>query len=89
MNATAATGLLHLISAEPTLLAAAPAGASGADLHRRARDEGHLCLGCGALATCVVIVNSEKVGPRWLDLCSGCWYTVRQANDTTADGAER
>ncbi|MGX1885454.1 hypothetical protein [Streptomyces sp. NPDC055287] len=82
MNTAAATGLLLLIAAEPELLAAAPAGADRDELTHRARDEDHLCLGCGAPALCAVIVNSPTAGPRWLDLCSDCWFTVRLANDS-------
>ncbi|GGX51704.1 hypothetical protein GCM10010341_86440 [Streptomyces noursei] len=82
MNIAAAANLLHLIAAEPTLLPAAPHGAAGPDLTRRARDEGHPCLGCGSSATAAIIVNSPAAGPRWLDLCSDCWCTVRLANDT-------
>ncbi|MFJ9417254.1 hypothetical protein ACIRPT_24125 [Streptomyces sp. NPDC101227] len=82
MNAAAAAGLLHLIAAEPTLLPSAPEDAAGPDLTRRVRDGGHLCLGCGHPATATVIVNSPTAGPRWLDLCSDCWYTIRLANDT-------
>ncbi|GAA0491047.1 hypothetical protein ACFQ2B_32975 [Streptomyces stramineus] len=87
MNTAAATGLLHLIAAEPGLLAAAPEGATGDDLHRRAGDEDHPCLGCGAPATCAVVVETGPSGPRWLDLCSPCWHTVRQANEGTPDSA--
>lgn len=82
MNTAAATGLLHLIAAEPTLLAAAPPGTQEDALLHRARDEDHPCLGCGRLASCVVIVHSPA-GDRWLDLCSRCWPTVREANDVS------
>ncbi|WP_370417914.1 hypothetical protein AB8O64_04185 [Streptomyces sp. QH1-20] len=85
MNATAAAGLLHLIAAEPTLLAAARADASEADLDHRARNENHPCLGCGSPARCAVIVNSTTAGARWLDLCSACWHVVRRANDLAGD----
>ncbi|GGR09262.1 hypothetical protein [Streptomyces netropsis] len=80
MNAATAAGLLHLIAAEPTLLAAASADTSESDLDHRARNEDHPCLGCGSPARCAVIVNSTTAGPRWLDLCSACWHTVRRAN---------
>lgn len=80
MNTAAATGLLHLIAAEPTLLAAAPPGIPGETLLQRARDEHHSCLGCGHPASCAVIVHSPA-GDRVLDLCSACWDTVRQANE--------
>ncbi|MFE5872379.1 hypothetical protein ACFQ6V_27520 [Streptomyces roseifaciens] len=80
MNAATATGLLHLIAAEPTLLASAPADADESDLHLRAREGRHLCLGCGQPARCAVVVDSDTHGPRWLDLCSPCWQTVRTAN---------
>ncbi|MGI5526521.1 hypothetical protein ACQEVX_03565 [Streptomyces syringium] len=85
MNATAAVGLLHLIAAEPTLLAAAPADVGEADLDHRARDEDHPCLGCGSAARCAIIVDSATAGPRWLDLCSACWHVVRRANDLPGD----
>ncbi|PNE43530.1 hypothetical protein [Streptomyces noursei] len=81
MNTPSAVGLLHLIAAEPTLLPAAPHGAAGPDLTQRVGD-GHLCLGCGKPAEAAVIVNSPIAGPRWLDLCSKCWFSVRRANDT-------
>ncbi|MFB6881216.1 hypothetical protein ACFCY8_10320 [Streptomyces noursei] len=81
MNVAAAANLLHLIAAEPTLLLAAPHGTAGPDLTRRARDESHICLGCGNPATAAIIVNAPAAGPRWLDLCSDCWYTVRLVND--------
>ncbi|MEU1819753.1 hypothetical protein ABZ543_31935 [Streptomyces roseifaciens] len=91
MNAATATGLLHLIAAEPTLLASAPADADESDLHLRAREGQHLCLGCGQPARCAVVVNSDAHGPRWLDLCSPCWQTVRTANVVCGEveGAER
>ncbi|HET6857796.1 MAG TPA: hypothetical protein VFH94_11995 [Streptomyces sp.] len=82
MDPVSATGLLLLIAAEPELLAAAPADASGSELNHRVREEDHSCLGCGAPAVCAVIVNSSAAGPRWLDLCSACWFTVRLANDS-------
>ncbi|MFI8930738.1 hypothetical protein ACIG3E_24090 [Streptomyces sp. NPDC053474] len=82
MNAAAATAMLHLIAAEPTLLAAAPGDVSRSALARRARDGGHPCLGCGRPATAAIIVNSSTAGPRWLDLCSDCWHVVREANET-------
>lgn len=80
MNTAAATGLLHLIAAEPTLLPAAPQDAQGDTLLRRVHDEHHPCLGCGHTASCAVIVHSPA-GDRWLDLCSSCWPTIRRAND--------
>ncbi|MEW2526447.1 hypothetical protein [Streptomyces sp. NPDC047071] len=82
MNTAAATAMLHLIAAEPTLLAAAPDDVSRPALARRARDGGHPCLGCGRPATAAIIVNSSAAGPRWLDLCSACWHVVQQANET-------
>ncbi|MGW7196693.1 hypothetical protein [Streptomyces chryseus] len=82
MNTAAATGLLLLIAAEPELLAAAPEGADRDQLARRVREEDHLCLGCGAQAVCAAVVNSRTAGPRWLDLCSECWVTVRLANES-------
>ncbi|WP_030683025.1 hypothetical protein [Streptomyces sp. NRRL B-1347] len=82
MNPAAATALLHLIAAEPTLLAEAPDDVSRPALTRRARDEDHPCLGCGHPATAAIIINSPTAGPRWLDLCSDCWYIVQQANET-------
>ncbi|MFD5098785.1 hypothetical protein [Streptomyces albidochromogenes] len=82
MNTAAATGLLLLIAAEPELLAAAPEGADRGELTHRVREEDHLCLGCGTQAVCAVVVNSRTAGPRWLDLCSECWFTVRLANES-------
>ncbi|MFJ8676744.1 hypothetical protein [Streptomyces sp. NPDC093589] len=82
MNAQAAAGLLDLIIAEPTLLPAAPHGLAGPDLTRRAQDGDHPCLGCGGTATTAIIVNTAAEGPRWLDLCSDCWYTIRLGDDT-------
>ncbi|WP_144440781.1 hypothetical protein [Streptomyces roseifaciens] len=85
MNAATATGLLHLIAAEPTLLASAPADPDESDLHLRVREGRHLCLGCGQPARCAAVVNSDTHGPRWLDLCSPCWQTVRTANVLCGD----
>lgn len=83
MNPEAATALLHLIAAEPTLLAAAPPGAQRDTLLHRVREEHHPCLGCGRTAHCAVIVHSPA-GERWLDLCSPCWDTVQQANERSS-----
>ncbi|MGW5738491.1 MULTISPECIES: hypothetical protein [Streptomyces] len=80
MDTEAATGLLHLIAAEPTLLAPAERDAQGDTLLHRDRGERHLCLGCGHPASCAVIVHSPA-GDRWLDLCATCWPTIRRAND--------
>ncbi|MGW0904300.1 hypothetical protein [Streptomyces sp. NPDC002853] len=82
MNTDAATGLLHLIAAEPTLLAVAPPGTPDEILLHRARDEHHPCLACGRPANCAVIVHSPA-GDRVLDVCSPCWDTVRQANEAS------
>ncbi|WP_172381807.1 hypothetical protein [Streptomyces sp. MNP-20] len=82
VNTAAATAMLYLIAAEPTLLAAAPEDVSRPALAHRARDGGHPCLGCGRPATAAIIVNSSAAGPRWLDLCSDCWHVVQQANET-------
>ncbi|MER7761472.1 hypothetical protein [Streptomyces sp. NPDC097619] len=86
-GAADARGLLHLIAAEPSLLAPAPEEPSTAELHLRVGYEEHLCLSCGDRATVAAIVNSEEAGSRWLDLCSACWTEVQVANEVPEEDA--
>lgn len=80
--ATDATGLLHLLAAEPGLLPAAPVNATGTDIDRRCKDEVHTCLRCGHRAQAALIATTPRAGKRWLDLCMPCLIAVRQAAET-------
>jgi len=74
-----ASGLLHLLKAEPTLLPAAPDGASGEVIEQR-RHKGHPCLSCGQPAATALIVADPQgawQGKRWLDLCYDHFDQVR------------
>jgi len=73
-----ASGFLHLLKAEPTLLPEAPAGAGAAQIEHRRRDEVHPCLRCGKRAGAAFVADTE-LGPRWLDLCPGCEGWLRSA----------
>ncbi len=74
-----ATGLLYLLRDEPTLMDPAPPDVDAQAMDRRRDDETHPCLGCGNPAQCAVVADT-KLGPRWLDLCHGCFQEVRVAN---------
>ncbi|MGI5171893.1 hypothetical protein ACQEU3_46880 [Spirillospora sp. CA-253888] len=70
-----AEGMLHLLSAEPTLLPEAPPDA-GALINRRTQDEIHACLRCGEQAQLAYVADT-LIGPRWLDLCYPCGSWLR------------
>jgi hypothetical protein len=71
-----AAGLLHLLSAEPTLMPPAPATATGSDIEHRRHDEAHACLHCGQRAETALIADTT-IGRRWLDLCMDCLAWLR------------
>lgn len=81
MTTSSASGMLHLLKAEPTLLPVAPPDASGAHIEHRRLDEVHACLRCGDAAACAFIAATE-IGPRWLDLCHECTHWLRTSLDT-------
>ncbi|ROQ69189.1 hypothetical protein EDD93_3686 [Streptomyces sp. 840.1] len=72
-----ATGMLHLLAAEPTLLPPAPADADGGAIEDRRR-ENHACLRCGAPADTALIADLGQHGKRWLDLCFKHFNDVRR-----------
>ncbi|MEU1434041.1 hypothetical protein ABZ438_08070 [Streptomyces sp. NPDC005786] len=74
-----ATGMLHLLNAEPTLLPPVQGDANGDGIEAR-RAEGHNCLRCGKPADTALIADLGPHDKRWLDLCFGCFNTVRLAD---------
>ncbi|MFE9777726.1 hypothetical protein ACFYPA_06165 [Streptomyces sp. NPDC005775] len=74
-----ATGMLHLLKAEPTLLPPAPVDVDGSDIDAR-RDEPHICLSCGKSADTALLAEIAAHDKRWIDLCFGCFNAVRVAN---------
>lgn len=74
---TEAEMFLALLRAEPDLLDRAPFPCAAA-ADRRAREETHMCLHCGALAERVLLVM-HVTGQRWLDLCADCHAWLKAA----------
>lgn len=72
---TAADGFLLLLKAEPTLMPPAPQDYDSVERIRRLRHS-IACLRCGRPARTATVTETE-LGPRWLDLCSGCLLWVR------------
>ncbi|MER7280553.1 hypothetical protein ABT369_39550 [Dactylosporangium sp. NPDC000244] len=67
---------LMLLRDNPTLLDPAPGEAAAAAMQHRAQDEIHTCLRCGERSKAAVIA-ATKIGPRWLDVCWGCYNWIQ------------
>lgn len=56
------------------------------DIGRRTQDEVHACVRCGGSAQVAFLLASKTLTRRWVDLCPGCAYRVRQwASDEGRD----
>lgn len=73
---SAAERFLVLLRDNPSLLPAAPEGATAAQVDSRRLDEVHDCLRCGMRARQAFVADTTA-GPRWLDLCDECAQAVR------------
>lgn len=72
----AAQRFLVLLRDNPSLLPAAPAEATAAQMDHRRTDEVHACVRCGTRARQAFVADTTA-GPRWLDLCYECFQVVR------------
>jgi hypothetical protein len=68
---------LMLLRDNPALLPEAPDEATAAQMHTRGREEVHPCLRCGGMNQAALVAETT-FGPRWLDLCWGCYSWVQR-----------
>lgn len=71
--------MLYLIRDNPTLLDPAPHDWDVQAMERRRDDEVHKCFRCWGRSRMPLVVETSE-GPRWLDVCFGCYHEVWRAN---------